>query len=170
MKKYLIILFIFLLQPVVGQEDIERYKVYNTTNIYTSLLLDTSTGQTWQIQIGIGDDTNRLRTVLSDTKQAYTLVEVEEDWNSRIEERLKVWEEEYNSKPDSIVSAEMKAYWKPYTLKETIERERISQNGRFKLYPTDNMYNFIMVDVIDGRTWQVQWNIDYDKRLCIPIY
>ena len=39
-----------------------------------------------------------------------------------------------------------------------------------KLYPTENTYNFIMVDVIDGRTWQVQWNIDDDKRLCYRIY
>ena len=44
-----------------------------------------------------------------------------------------------------------------------------AKNGRFKLYPTENTCNFIMVDVINGRTWQVQWNIDYDKRLCIRI-
>ena len=36
--------------------------------------------------------------------------------------------------------------------------------GRFTLYPTDNMYNFILLDQIDGRCWQVQWNIDLDKR------
>ena len=75
------------------------------------------------------------------------------------------WEETYNSKPDSIVSAEDKEYWRPYTLEERIEISDIAQNGRFKLYPTDNRYNFIMVDVINGRTWQVQWNIDDDKRL-----
>ena len=46
----------------------------------------------------------------------------------------------------------------------------IGQNGRFKLYPTGNMYNFIMVDVIDGRTWQVQWHIDEAKRLVIRFY
>ena len=168
MKKLILLLFI----PFVcyGQEDIERYKVYKTSNIYTSILLDTSTGQTWQIQIGISDKSKRMKYVLSDTKQAYSSEEVEEKWNERIEERMKDWEEEYNSKPDSIVSAEMKLYWKPYTLKETIERERISQNGRFKLYPTENTYNFIMVDVIDGRTWQVQWNVNDDKRLCYRIW
>ena len=32
------------------------------------------------------------------------------------------------------------------------------------------MYDFIMVDVIDGRTWQVQWNIDEDKRLIYSFY
>ena len=83
---------------------------------------------------------------------------------------MKGWEEEYNSKPDSIVSAEDKAFWKPYTLKETIERSCIAQNARFKLYPTDNMYNFIMVDVINGNTYQVQWNIDRDKRFVMRFW
>ena len=87
------------------------------------------------------------------------------DWNEKIESHMVHWEETYNSKPDSIVSAEDKEYWRPYTLEERIEIRDIAQNGRFKLYPTDNSYNFIMVDVIDGRTWQVQWSIDEDKRL-----
>lgn len=33
-------------------------------------------------------------------------------------------------------------------------------NGRFTLYPTQNHYNFILLDQINGRTWQVQWNTD----------
>ena len=36
--------------------------------------------------------------------------------------------------------------------------------GRFFLYPTENTFNFILLDQIDGRVWQVQWNIDRDKR------
>jgi len=31
-------------------------------------------------------------------------------------------------------------------------------NGRFELYPTQNIYNFILIDQTDGRTWQVQWS------------
>jgi hypothetical protein len=37
-------------------------------------------------------------------------------------------------------------------------------NGRFTLYPTTNMYNFILLDQIDGSTWKVQWNNERDKR------
>jgi hypothetical protein len=37
-------------------------------------------------------------------------------------------------------------------------------NGRFTLYPTQNMYNFILLDQIDGKTWKVQWNNERDKR------
>jgi len=37
-------------------------------------------------------------------------------------------------------------------------------NGRFTLYPTKNTYNFILLDQINGRTYQVQWHNDKDKR------
>jgi hypothetical protein len=43
-------------------------------------------------------------------------------------------------------------------------------NGRFTLYSTKNVYNFILLDQIDGRTYQVQWNNDKEKRIVIPIY
>lgn len=41
--------------------------------------------------------------------------------------------------------------------------------GRFCLYPTKNMYNFILLDKKDGRTWQVQWSFDYMNRGILPI-
>ena len=37
--------------------------------------------------------------------------------------------------------------------------------GRFELYPTKNMYNFIMLDTDKGYTYQVQWHTDPDKRI-----
>lgn len=42
--------------------------------------------------------------------------------------------------------------------------------GRFTLYATDNMYNFILLDQIDGRCWQVQWNTEPASRGVIRIY
>lgn len=41
--------------------------------------------------------------------------------------------------------------------------------GRFTLYPTLNSYNFVMLDQIDGYTYQVQWSIDSENRFVIPI-
>jgi len=165
MKKFILLL---LLIPFIcfSQEDIERYKVYDTTNNYTSLLLDSATGKIWQLQIGIGD-TDRLKTVLSDREFAESIESITEEWNEGFERKMKYWEEEYNSKPDSIVSAEIKNYQKPLTLKEYIDLSYIAKNGRFKLYTTNNMYNFIMVDVINGRTWQVQWSTKFSGRLVI---
>ena len=43
------------------------------------------------------------------------------------------------------------------------------KNGRFTLYPTSNMYNFILLDQIDGRMWQAQWSEDSKNRGIMPI-
>lgn len=43
------------------------------------------------------------------------------------------------------------------------------KNGRFFLYPTINIYTFILLDQINGRTWQVQWGKE-GERLVLPIY
>lgn len=40
--------------------------------------------------------------------------------------------------------------------------------GRFNLYATQNMWTFILLDQIDGRTWQVQWSLD-GKEGIVPI-
>ena len=153
-----------------AQEDIERFKVYETTNTYTSLLLDTANGQIWQLQIGLGKTSteDRFKTVLSDFKYALS----NDDITKSVASNFEYWEETYNSKPDSIVSIEDKKRLKPYTFEErlSLKFDNIEQNGRFKLYPTGNMYNFIMVDVINGRSWQVQWSTKKDERLVLRIY
>lgn len=43
------------------------------------------------------------------------------------------------------------------------------QDGRFALYPTQNIYNFILLDRIDGRMWQVQWSTKANERLIIQL-
>jgi hypothetical protein len=42
-------------------------------------------------------------------------------------------------------------------------------NERFTLYSTQNIYTFILLDQLNGKTWQVQWSIDPKKRSLIPI-
>lgn len=42
--------------------------------------------------------------------------------------------------------------------------------GRFFLYPSKNTYNFILLDQIDGRVWQVQWSIEEEDRGVWEIY
>ena len=42
--------------------------------------------------------------------------------------------------------------------------------GRFKLHPTDNMYNFLLLDTHTGSVWQAQWSQNPDNRGVIPIY
>ncbi len=42
--------------------------------------------------------------------------------------------------------------------------------GRFTLYPTENIYTFILHDQINGRSWQVQWSWEEENRGIIPIF
>ena len=42
--------------------------------------------------------------------------------------------------------------------------------GRFKLHPTDNIYNFLLLDTHTGSVWQAQWSQNPDNRGVIPIY
>ncbi|MDE6384279.1 MAG: hypothetical protein K2K79_08045 [Paramuribaculum sp.] len=42
--------------------------------------------------------------------------------------------------------------------------------GRFELYPTQNMYQFILLDTTDGRVWHVQWGFKPTERWIKRIY
>ena len=43
-------------------------------------------------------------------------------------------------------------------------------SGTFELYPTKNMYQFILLDKTDGRKWHVQWGMKYSERWIRRIY
>lgn len=42
-------------------------------------------------------------------------------------------------------------------------------NGRFTLYPTQNVWTFILLDQLDGKMWQVQWSTKAESRFIVPI-
>lgn len=98
--------------------DIERFKLFPTQNMWTFIKLDTQTGQMWQVQYDIKGDEGRF---------------------------------EYDLNPDPLITTGKKV------------------NGRFELYSTQNIYNFILLDRIDGKTWQVQWSFDETYRAIVPI-
>ena len=118
MKKYLIAFFtlpLFLLISCLDppeQKDIVRFKLFETTNMWTFLQLDTATGRIWQIQY----------VVEGDNRGGITL-------NSQ-----------------DLTNGEQKI------------------PGRFTLYSTQNMWIFILLDQINGNTWQVQWSQEEEKR------
>ena len=47
------------------------------------------------------------------------------------------------------------------------EEEQVA--NRFTLVPTQNRWTFILLDQINGKTWQVQWSTEYSERLILPI-
>ena len=121
MKKFITVLVLAFTLGMNAQsnEDIERYKLYPTTNMWTFLELDTATGLMWQIQYDVEGD-KRFKSVLSDFEIA--------DGN---------------------------------IIKPII--------GRFKLYPTQNTYNFLLLDITVGTVAQVQWSFDDDNRGIVGI-
>lgn len=52
---------------------------------------------------------------------------------------------------------------------KSLAEDGTEENGRFSLSPTKNMFTFILLDQQDGSTWQVQWSIDKENRLVLPI-
>lgn len=87
------------------------------------------------------------------TENTWTLLELE-TYSGRI------WQLQYSVGEDS---KRFKLELNPYSL--ALDYNGVAEvNGRYELYPTQNIYNFILLDTYDGRTWQVQWSIDDDKR------
>lgn len=74
-----------------------------------------------------------------------------------------IWQVQYSVKGDD------------YRFKSTLNRFSLLPEGqkeiagRFELYKTQNLYNFILVDTRDGRTWQVQWSTEPENRGIMPI-
>lgn len=83
-----------------------RYKMYQTENIYNLLRLDTKTGRVWQVQ----------------------------------------WSLESSDEGTWVINGDDLTSW----------RGGYGSNS-FELYPTKNMYQFILLDKTDGRMWHIQW-------------
>ena len=48
--------------------------------------------------------------------------------------------------------------------------EENTKPNRFELYPTKNTYNFVLLDKVDGRVWQVQWSFEEEERMVLSIF
>lgn len=72
-----------------------------------------------------------------------------------------MWQVQYNMEDNKRFESDLNFI--PLVAKED------EVNDRFTLYPTQNIYTFILLDQINGRTWQVQWSLEPEKRIVIPI-
>ena len=101
-----------------------------------------------------GVTTNAVAYRLFPTENMWTFIKL----NTR---NGQMWQVQFdikdNNRFQSILSSELLV---------TKEKE---VNERFTLYSTQNMYNFILLDQLDGRTWQVQWSNEAKNRFIIPI-
>ena len=72
-----------------------------------------------------------------------------------------MWQVQYDT--DGNNRGQIRLNSEPQVSKEKEVKER------FTLYTTQNMFTLILLDQLDGRTWQVQWSFDAKERLLIPI-
>ena len=68
-----------------------------------------------------------------------------------------IWQVQWGSEDERFVT--------PISLKELAPAE---ETGRFTLYPTSNIYTFILLDQKTGNTWHVQWG-GPGERFIAPI-
>jgi len=73
----------------------------------------------------------------------------------------KIWQVQYSINDNFRGEVELNA--------KALVTGNAAENGRFTLYPTKNMYNYILLDQIDGKMWQVQWSMDEENRVVIPM-
>ena len=163
-----------------------RYRLFATRNKYHFIKLDTRNGLMWQVQWNTESGYN-FSSVINNIKFAKSVREITELKIEQYKEDSAYWikrkEEWHKKKSDTTLTdedfyykneEELELYLKPKPLNESIKRAleiyEIERNGRFFLYPTQNMYNFILLDQVDGRTWQVQWSTEESKRLVYRIY
>jgi hypothetical protein len=72
-----------------------------------------------------------------------------------------MWQVQYGMELDSRIISNL-------NIEPLVNKEK-EVNDRFTLYPTQNMYTFILLDQLDGRTWQVQWSHDPVSRIVLQI-
>jgi hypothetical protein len=73
----------------------------------------------------------------------------------------KMWQVQYSMESESRFETILN--FTPLVVKEK------EVNNRFTLYPTQNIYTFILLDQIEGKTWQVQWSTKLENRAVVPI-
>jgi hypothetical protein len=100
-------------QPISDSDIACPYRLFETTNIWTFILLDTATGRAWQVNYFL-DGTPGARIVINGSS--------------------------------------------------LLPEGAAQRNGRFTLYATKNIYNFLLLDRDDSRIWQLQWSLDAKNR------
>jgi len=103
------------------------------------------------------NQTNTTSTVSPDIDIVYRLFPTQNRWtfiklNTR---NGQMWQVQYSLEDNNLEV--------PLSLTTRVSSEN-EKNGRFFLYPTQNMYNFILLDQVDGRVWQVQWSTEVRSR------
>ena len=131
------------MDSLIHEVQVLRKELYEADSI-NKLLLD-----------GIYRNIDKPRYKMYQTENVYNLLKLDT-------RRGKVWQVQYRmgDSESQVVSLNYIG----------IVPEDDGWDGRFELYPTKNMYTFIMLDTGTGDTYQVQWSTKgYDYQFVEPL-
>lgn len=146
----------------------QKYKLYSTKNLHNQLQLNTATGEVFQIQ-----DDGQSWKICDSMESAgqqngrFCLYETQNMWTFIMLDSFtgKNWQIQYSVEgPDYMFAYPINFWSLAYPSSES------NWAGRFQMFATQNIWNFIMLDSYSGRIWQVQYGSkDLKELMCIPI-
>lgn len=147
----------------------ERFSLHETQNMWNFLLLDNYTGRVWQVQFSTeGEEymfafpVNFIELAIpnknSNWKNRFELHKTQNMWNFILLDSYtgRTWQLQYSTKSLEDIGII------PIFDKDLIISSKKLLN-RFKLYETQNMWNFILLDSYTGRLWQLQYSVDEES-------
>lgn len=104
--------------------------------------------------------------IITDTEIRYQLYPTQNMWTFLKLDTLtgQIWQVQFSIEGDAY---RFETVLSSKDITDELKLEKIV--GRYILYPTQNTYNFILLDQITGYTYQVQWSRDIENRVVIPI-
>lgn len=109
------------------------------------------------------------------TFAADSVVKVEYDPPQRVEAKFRLFKTENTWNFLELDTQTGKVWQVQFAVDADANRVKIPINtealakegkaGRFTLYPTKNMYNFILLDQENGKSWQVQFAMDSNQMI-----
>jgi len=109
---------------------------------------------------------NLVSCSFSDSDERYKLYPTQNIWTflKLDTETGKIWQVQYSIKGNDT---RFEVPLNSGNIAKTLNKKQ--KIGRYALYETRNMYNFILLDQIDGDTYQVQWSGDENNRMLMRI-
>lgn len=165
-KRWQTIIFALIMSAIIGQAQI--YQMYSTDNYHNQLRLNTATGevkqiqddgQSWVICPGIDNSYSQSgRFSLSATQNMWTFIMLD-SYTGR------TWQVQFSTKGTEYM------FYTPINQRFlSYPSSEDNWRNRFQLFPTQNMWNFILLDSYTGRLWQVQFSSrDLSALMCLPI-
>lgn len=107
-----------------------------------------------QMRVAKQETSENVRFKLFPTENVWTFLKLDTSTG-------KIWQVQYSINDDNRGEVELN--------NNALVSDLDAENGRFTLYPTKNMFNFILLDQIEGKMWQVQCSIEEEKRVILPM-